>query len=89
MIIYENAFSELVNKLDSNKKNFSSTKWAISMIKELVEQATPKKVLNIEEFGAFDFYEMIGKCPKCHKALNKHHHHKNCGGCGQALDWSA
>ena len=58
------------------------TKNSISVIRELVERATPKKPFK---------YPMVslGKivCPNCNKDL-QYTRQNNCDDCGQALDWS-
>ena len=65
----------------------------VSALKELVLKATPKKVINKQQFninaGFSDDLELtidVCYCPTCQKGLYKFGTH--CYHCGQALDWS-
>ena len=51
------------------------------LLQELVDRATPKKVVNKHPFKSF------GWCPSCNCSISRRHYPKFCG-CGQALDWS-
>ena len=63
-------------------------------LQELVDKATPKKVLNIRSRKYRPFYdrydEVVGKCPneKCISYVFKEKDRSYCADCGQALDWS-
>ena len=54
---------------------------AQELLQELVDRATPKKVVDKPPFKSF------GWCPNCNCSINRRNHPKFCG-CGQALDWS-
>ena len=54
---------------------------AQELLQELVDRATPKKVVNKHPFKSF------GWCPSCNCSISRRHYPKFCG-CGQALDWS-
>ena len=51
------------------------------LLQELVDRATPKKVVDKPPFKSF------GWCPSCNCSISRRHYPKFCG-CGQALDWS-
>ena len=53
---------------------------AQELLQELVDRATPKKIVYKHPFKAF------GWCPSCNCSINRRNHPKFCG-CGQALDW--
>ncbi len=63
----------------------------IFVLKELVEKATPKKPLDVQEPVL-----KWGLCPNCKGELNMFHgrpnrvllNEKYCRDCGQAIDWS-
>ena len=62
------------------------------VLEELVEKATPKQVINKQQFninaGLSDDLELtidICYCPTCQKSLYRFGTH--CYHCGQALDW--
>ena len=56
---------------------------SLSLFQELVDKATPKKAVWIEDFL---------RCPSCfnYDSLSDGYgeHHNYCNECGQALDWS-
>lgn len=68
---------------------------ALSQLTELVEKATPKKVLKRETNGqeikigngTFKLATMW-YCPSCKNWISPSTSVKYCGHCGQALDWS-
>lgn len=55
---------------------------AQELLQELVDRATPKKLVYKHPFKAF------GWCPSCNYSITKRNYPKFCGNCGQALDWS-
>ena len=64
---------------------------AYDQLQELVEKATPKKVIGKQAFnvGFSDDFELtidVCYCPTCNKGLYKFG--ECCYHCGQALDWS-
>ena len=54
---------------------------AQELLQELVDRATPKKVVDKHPFKS------LGWCPSCNCSISRRHYPKFCG-CGQALDWS-
>ena len=54
---------------------------AQELLQELVDRATPKKVIDKPPFKSFAW------CPSCNCSITRRHYPKFCG-CGQALDWS-
>ena len=71
---YEKAFNHL-----GEHASFDTVDEMID-IKELVEKATPKKLLYSEEYISFSH------CPNCKKVVPIRGDY--CPRCGQALDWS-
>lgn len=67
---------------------------AVEILQELVEKATPKKVLKRETNGqeikigngTFKLANMW-YCPSCKNWISPSTSVNNCGNCGQALDW--
>jgi len=57
---------------------FGSKHW--DLMRELVERATPKKVV-------YDETNDMDICCNCGGNVYHHQHTNNCGDCGQALDW--
>ena len=62
----------------------------LNTLQELVEKATPKKVVDIDTY--IDFGEgytgYSGICPTCREWCYDNHDSCYCGGCGQAILWS-
>ena len=54
---------------------------AQELLQELVDRATPKKVVDKPPFKAF------GWCPSCNYSINRRNHPKFCGNCSASLDW--
>lgn len=75
---YEKAFKVLEDELPYTPNS------PLGKIKELVERATPKKVIKIREINDTNFY--IGNCPVCHNPVTSESNY--CNKQGQALDWS-
>ena len=59
-------------------------KEAKQTIQELVEKATPKKLIDMSK----EPHDTVGACPNCNKWCYMDYHSEYCGECGQALDWS-
>lgn len=61
---------------------------------EALEKQIPKKVLNIHKSKCSEDIEfngedtLYGNCPNCKGFTMNLWCHRNCGDCGQALDWS-
>ena len=55
-------------------------------LQELVDKATPMKVLNREQHSKDS--DAYGDCPICKTPLCDYTNPKGCGGCLQAIDWS-
>ncbi len=55
---------------------------AQELLQELVDKATPKKVVDKPPFKSF------GWCPNCNYSVNRRNHLKFCGLCGALLDWN-
>ena len=53
----------------------------LKTLQELVDRATPKKVVDKHPFKSF------GWCPNCNCSINRRNYPKFCG-CGHAIDWS-
>ena len=56
------------------------------LLQELVDKATPMKVLNREQHSKDS--DAYGDCPICKTPLCDYTNPKGCGGCLQAIDWS-
>lgn len=58
------------------------------LMEELVEKATPKRPIGIDEAldSDFDMTYLVGLCPNCNSPVNEYQ--KGCSQCLQALDWS-
>jgi len=70
-----------MNKYEEAWKNVSMMVGkSMSDLKELVERATPKKVV-------YDETNDMDICCNCGGNVYHHQHTNNCGDCGQALDW--
>ena len=57
----------------------------LNVIQELVDKATPKKVI-IKKYGDFNIGDYY--CPHCNQQINEEFEPKYCKDCGKALDWS-
>lgn len=57
----------------------------IFTLRELVEKATPKKVVNVKSVEDWDVLFIAGECPVCGSWLNDEM--KYCPECGQRLEW--
>jgi|LGVF01.2.fsa_nt_gb ribosomal protein S27AE len=73
---YEQALWNIRVSKPANKLNAE-----IIALQELVERATPKKIV-YSEIHDFNI------CPNCGGNVYHHQHTNNCGDCGQTLDWS-
>ena len=74
---YEKAFKE-ITRFHSEKAHQQTSH---SLLKELVERATPKKVIKK--------WETDYRCPICNEMIVEHVAKvKYCEDCGQALDWT-
>lgn len=61
----------------------------IRILQELVDKATPKKVLYLTIVDTPDNTYLNGNCPNCHYIVDSTNMvEKYCQYCGQALDWS-
>ena len=87
MTKYEKALKnfeeELINMYGCDEGNMDID---LTLIKELVERATPKKPYNPPTQGFIDF-----DCPRCYKYICTNERKRSinfCPNCGQALDWS-
>ena len=89
---YQEAF-DFINKnldLDTLKFNTILGNEMVSRIEELVDKATPMKVIHDNKHGSgidcknVDFYN----CPRCRRRLRNKQHDNYCGRCGQRLNWS-
>ena len=58
----------------------------LDVLQELVDKATPMKVLNREQHSKDS--DAYGDCPICKTPLCDYTNPKGCGGCLQAIDWS-
>ena len=59
---------------------------SIALLQELVDRATPKKVVDIQEEE--DVGGHSGKCPNCHEWVSDFTGAgKHCDNCGQSLEW--
>ncbi len=70
--------SEISHKLKVKQK--------AELLQELVDKATPMKVLNREQHSKDS--DAYGDCPICKTPLCDYSNPKGCGGCLQAIDWS-
>ena len=95
--VIEGDFSIAGIFFEHNEKTYD----ALDILKELVENTTPKKVIVegfVNCFDCFDtcisYEEEIKKCPNCQQSLYDESEEIDlvgwncCPNCGQALDWS-
>lgn len=84
---YQEALETLCEAI-TQRKHFV-IKLAIGNLNELVEKATPKKVVDIDTYIDFEegYTGYSGICPTCREWCYSNHDSCYCGGCGQALDW--
>ena len=84
---YQRALDEIKNMLndmtqnenDSFKYHYYIKLGTIDLLQELVDKATPKKVVvNLK------LRNWVYRCPSCNGSVE----HEYCGRCSQALDWS-
>lgn len=78
-----NNYQEALNRIAKycGVNNDSMFEDDLKTLQELVDRATPKKVIDKHPFKSF------GWCPSCNCSISRRHYPKFCG-CGQALDWS-
>lgn len=88
--IINNCCSHISKCLKSGECEFNDVKLmcedyiCFKTLQELVQKATPKKVLDVYD-TYFDIY-LFGRCPTCLKNVNSGMN--GCPYCLQALDWS-
>lgn len=88
-LLKEYRIGEELNVVDKINYNARLDK-IIDLLQELVDKATPKKVLFIQFHSAYfmsDCYHS-GTCPVCKAENDNYYGDKYCRHCGQALDWS-
>lgn len=77
---------ERVEKIRSGEIAVSSIKRDILTLKELVDKATPKKILRtVNDNGEPFLPRGYGECPKCKTVVGCNN--KYCRECGQRLEW--
>ena len=88
---YQEAFRLFGKSIEKAMDNFTmdeliELKEADKVLQELVDRATPKKALDIQEEE--DVGGHSGKCPNCHEWVSDFTGAgKHCDNCGQALEW--
>lgn len=83
---YQEAYKFIDNLLDLNEdKRFPLVVEYLKSLQELVDKATPKKVIRKPVKHYVDYY-----CPNCDRKLSSRTTYHFCPkkDCGQALDWS-
>lgn len=76
---YQEAFDVMVNNMGD--VGFYTE---VTLMQELVDKATPKKVIDKKE----ELHGMSFICPNCGKKVYTNFIRNYCGECGQRLDWS-
>ena len=79
---YEEAWKKIKYVTNYNVRAFDDDDEEIKVIQELVDKATPKKVIDINDIE-FEMYE----CPSCHCKWIRDGKEHYCHNCGQALLW--
>lgn len=79
---YQEAMNYLWKSYDENKIYGIASRGYLDTLQELVERATPKKLVATKH---------TRRCPACNRQMsdinNAHPNMKFCPNCGQALDW--
>lgn len=67
------------------KKHYQKPQFSLDTLQELIDKATPKKVIHmaIDDKEADYYY-----CPNCKADVYMDNSYNYCKNCGQALDWS-
>ena len=60
----------------------------LNLLKELVNKATPKKVIVKKSQLGYGIWRESRYCPNCQSNLTYKFGYRYCHKCGQALDWS-
>ena len=85
-------YQNMLNRLSMNVKSYSSEKQDFKGLQELLERATPTKVIrNLDKYKGFHPNSSYwGDCPKCAKTVFNDNETTDsfCTKCGKALDWS-
>ena len=92
---YQAAFRLFGKSIEKTMDNFTmdeliELKEADKVLQELVDRATPKRVIYVKLFG-----EHVATCPNCHKGVFEHdafntkimYSGQFCSHCGQSLEW--
>lgn len=87
-----NKYQEALDKflrIAGESPNTYNIKPEYMVLKELVDKATPKKVLYLTIVDTPDNTYLNGNCPNCHNIVDSTNMvEEYCQYCGQALDWN-
>lgn len=72
-----------------NKKDKEFCEKEVPVLKnrvEMLEKQLPMQVLDVQ-YEMDEYFDYVGKCPRCKNYVVQEHNAKYCGECGQALRW--
>ena len=83
-----NKHQEALEFLCENSKltqfNIGQSQWASETLQELVDKATPKRVVGL----SITYDGLVGNCPSCKKFVRQQDSKPNLCECTQQIDWS-
>lgn len=53
---------------------------------EMLEKQLPMQVLDVQ-YETDEYFDYVGKCPRCQNNVIQEYNYIYCGDCGQALKW--